>query len=119
MKPTLWVVLLVAGLLTACGPSESDLRTELREIESEMLAIELATRDHMARMDQAAISAAAGSFNAGYGLTAGDYDTVGEGIDVAVEATRRYDVSAYSIEQLRTRFQKLDARKQEILDALQ
>lgn len=118
MKPIHIIILLLTGLLAACGPSESELRSELREIEREMLAIELATRDHLARMDQAAVTVAAGQHSAEYGLASGDRDALGGGIDTAVEASRRYDVAAYSIEQLGERYRKLDARKQEILKEL-
>lgn len=118
MKPLKLIAPLMLGLLAACGPSESELRSELREIEREMLAIELAAKQHAARMDQAAINAAAGSYSAGYGLTSGEYDTLGEGIDTAVEASRSYDVAAYSLEQLGQRYRALDARKAEILQEL-
>ncbi|MBB5353842.1 putative nucleic acid-binding Zn-ribbon protein [Haloferula luteola] len=111
-------VLLLAGLLAACGPSKSELRSELREIESEMLSIELQTQEHLARMDQAAFKVTTGSFSAGYGLTSGEYETLDEGIDTVVSASRRYDVAAHSIEQLSNRYRKLEARRNEILDEL-
>lgn len=118
MKPLRLIALLMLGLLAACGPSEAELRSELQRIESEMLAIELAAKQHAAEMDRASVNAAAGSYSAGYGLTSGEYDTLGDGISVAVEASRDYDVAAYSLEQLGQRYRALDARKAEILREL-
>ncbi len=114
MKLLQLLPLLVALLLAACGPSDFELRSELRDIDTEMVAIQIAAGQHRSQMNQAEVDAFFGSFAAGYG----DYGLTGEGISTATNASRQYDLSAYSLDQLRTRFLKLGKRRAEIVAAL-
>jgi hypothetical protein len=118
MKLLHLVPLLAALLLSACGPSESELRSELREIDGELVAIQVAMTQHRSQMSQSEIDAFLGSFAAGYGSTTGDYGLAGEGISAASDALRQYDVSSYSLDQLQTRFLKLGKRRTIILSKL-
>ena len=118
MKPFHLVPLLTALLLAACGPSKSELRSELREIDGELVAIQIAMNQHRSQMSQAEIDAFLGSFAAGYGSTTGDYGLAGEGLSAASDAVRQYDVSSYSLEQLQTRYLELGKRRTIILTKL-
>ena len=105
-------------LLAACGPSDSQLRAELREIDAEMAAIQIAAGQHRSQMGQAGVDAFVGSFAAGFGATSGDYGLAGEGVGAAADAVGRYDHSASSLEQLERRWITLGARRAEILAQL-
>ena len=96
--------LLAALFLTACGPSESELRTELRQIDTELVAIQIAANAHRSQMSSAEFDAFFGSFAAGYGTTTGDYGLAGDGLHTATNASRQYDHSAWSLDQLQQRF---------------
>jgi len=118
MKPFHLLPLCAALILTACGPSESELRTELRQIDTELVAIQVAANQYRSQMNQAEIDAFFGSFAAGFGTTSGDYQLAGEGISAASDAVLQYDMSAYSLEQLQGRWQTLAWRRAEIIAQL-
>ena len=110
--------LLAALFLTACGPSESELRTELRQIDTELVAIQIAANQYQSQMSQAEFDAFWGSFAAGFGATTGDYGLAGEGLSAATSAAHQYDLSAYSLDQLQARYAILAKRRAEILATL-
>ncbi len=83
MKLLQLLPLLAALLLAACGPSDFELRSELRDIDTEMVAIQIAAGQHRSQMNQAEVDAFFGSFAAGYGATTGDYGLTGDGISTA------------------------------------
>lgn len=118
MKTPGLFAILAALLVCSCGPSESELRSELTAVEGELVAIQIAMRQHSSAMSQAEAEAFFGSFATGYGVTSGDYGMAGEGALVASDAIRQYDVSSYSLDQLRTRYLALGKRRMEILHQL-
>ena len=107
--------LCAALLLAACGPSESELRTELRQINAELVAIQVAANQHRSQMSQAEFDAFFGSFAAGYGATSGDYGLAGDGINTATNAVRQYDHSASSLDHLQRRWRTLGRRRAHII----
>ena len=110
--------LCAALLLAACGPSESELRTELHQIDAELVAIQVAANRHRSQMSQAEFDAFFGSFAAGYGTTTGDYGLAGDGLHTATSAVRQYDHSATSLDQLQRRWITLGKRRAQIVAEL-
>lgn len=76
--------------VVCCGRSQSQLRTDLRSIESEMSRIASAARDCQSVMDQSGFDSFVGSFAAGYGVTSGDADLAFDGAATAVSSESRY-----------------------------
>ena len=118
MKTLHILLLAITSILASCGPSEKELRTELREIDSKLTAINFEAKKYRAQMNQAEIEVFFGAFAAGYGATSGDYGLAVDGYNTATQATRQHDFSSYSLDQLRSRQQKLLKRRTEILDKL-
>ena len=119
MKILLLLALAFATLLASCGPSESQLRSELQSIDSEMTAIRIAMNQHRSQMSQAEIEAFLGSFAVGYGATSGDYGMAGDGVVTTSDAFQKYDVSAFSLEQLQNRYLELGKRRMQVIHQLQ
>jgi len=86
--------------LTSCGPSEEELRAELRTVDQKLMAISLAANRHRARMSQAEVDAHFGSFAAGYGTTSGTYGLASDEYNTTSQASFQYDVSSLSLDQL-------------------
>ena len=107
--------LLAALLMAACGPSDSELRTELQQVDAELVAIQIAANQHRSQMSQAEVDAFFGSFAAGYGTTTGDYGLAGDGLHTATNASRQYDHSTWSLDQLQQRWLALGKRRTQIL----
>ncbi|GAA5117426.1 hypothetical protein JIN84_17400 [Luteolibacter yonseiensis] len=105
-------------LFVACGPDRARLRTELQSIEAEMVQLRIAAEQQRAQMDQAEFNVFIGSFAAGYGATSGDYELAKDGVGTAVDSSRQYDVSKYSHEQLKQRYDTLATRRTEIVTQL-
>ena len=99
----LFFILLVAS----CRPSQEQLRSELREIDSELLSIQIAMNQHQSQMNQAEVEGLVGSFAAGYGATSGDYALAADGTIATSEAIRKYDVSTFTLQQLQARYFEL------------
>ena len=108
----------ISLLVTSCGPSEEELRAELRAIDGELMAIRIAANRYRAQMNQAEVDAFFGSFAAGYGTTSGDYGLALDGVGTASAAMQQYDVSAYSLDQLYSRNMELMKRKLQIQQKL-
>ena len=118
MKFQLFLILSFTVLLSSCGPSEEELRAELREINGELMAINIAANRYRAQMNQAEVDAFFGSFAAGYGATSGNYGLAHDGYSTASNATYQYDVSSYSLDQLRSRQANLLKRKIKVIEKL-
>ena len=118
MKTRYLLPLLVACLMTACGPSESELRAELSRINAQMMSLNIAAQQHRAQMSQAEFDAFIGSFAAGYGAVSGDYELAGDGATTAYQSSQQYDASSYSLDQLKQRFDTLAERRLEIIKDL-
>jgi len=116
MKPILLLMTILA--LAACGQNEGQLRSELQNIEAEMVSLRIVAEQHRVQMDQAEFNAFIGSFAAGYGLTSGDYEMAGNGANSAVSSSRQYDASSYSLDQLKQRLEVLAKRRSEIVSEL-
>jgi hypothetical protein len=50
MKKVILAMMAIAGLLAACGPDKSELRSELRAIDSELMNLRVAAEQHQAQM---------------------------------------------------------------------
>ena len=109
------IILLAFLLITACGSNKAQLRSELQSIDAEMLSLRIAAEQHRAQMDQTEFNTFIGSFAAGYGTTSGDYELAGDGADAAIQSSRQYDVSSYSLDQLKQRYEVLAQRRAEIV----
>lgn len=118
MKKAHHLLCALALLLTACGPSESELRAELRSIEAEMTQLGISAGQYRAQMSQAEFDTFVGSFAAGYGAVAGDYSLAGDGAVSAISANSQAEAAGRSLEQLRQRYSKLNQRREEILREL-
>jgi hypothetical protein len=116
MKQILLIAL--AFLFVACGPDETQLHAELKSIDAEIVQLRIAAEQQRAQMDQAEFNAFIGSFAAGYGATSGDYELAKDGVGTAVDSSRQYDVSKYSHEQLKQRYEILAKRRTEIVAQL-
>ena len=112
------ITLLLACVLASCGPSESELRAELRQIDGEILQLNIAAQQHRAQMSQAELDAFVGSFAAGYGAVSGDYSLAGDGVGTAYNATNQASAANYSLDQIRKRWEVLSKRRLEILKEL-
>lgn len=118
MKKVVLAILAIAGLLAACGPDKSELRSELRAIDTELVGIRIAAEQHRAQMSQAEFDAFIGSFAAGYGAVSGDYDLAGDGASTAINAMNQADAASYSLDQLKRRHDQLAKRRAEIVGKL-
>lgn len=113
-----FLVALVALLLSACGPSKSELRAELSQIDAELMSLRIAANQHRSEMSQAEFDAFIGSFAAGYGAVSGDYGLASDGVGTAVNSSRQYDASSYSLKQIRERTNLLIARRAAVVSDL-
>ena len=111
--------LLLACLVTACGPSESELRAELSQIDGELMSLRIAAQNHRAQMSQAEIDAFLGSFAVGYGAVSGDYGLAGQGAGTAYNASNQANASSYSLAQIKERASTLMKRRIVILGELE
>jgi hypothetical protein len=118
MKKAVLVTLALAGLLAACGPSKSELRAELRAIDTELVSLRVAAEQHRAQMSQAEFDAFIGSFAAGYGAVSGDYGLAGDGVGTAIDATNQANAASYSLDQIKQRHDQLAKRRAEIVGKL-
>ena len=118
MKKAVLVTLALAGLLAACGPSKSELRAELRAIDTELVSLRVAAEQHRAQMGQAEFDAFIGSFAAGYGAVSGDYDLAGDGVGTAVNANSQASAAYYSLDQIKQRSSLLSKRRAEVVGKL-
>jgi Ni,Fe-hydrogenase I small subunit len=119
MKKTHLLPLLLAALLASCGSSKSELRAELQSIDREIMAIRIAVNQHRSQMSQSEVDAFFGSFAVGYGARSGDYGLAVEGAVTTNDAFRKYDSSAYSLEQLKERYIALGKRRMQVAHKLQ
>jgi hypothetical protein len=110
-KHLLLLTLSFSILIPACGPSESELRTELQSIEGELMSLRNAAYRHQSEMSQAEFAAMMGGFATGYGITSGEGDLTGQGIGTVVDAASSYDVASYSLEQIKQRQMELLKRR--------
>jgi hypothetical protein len=118
MKSINVIPFLIALLLTACGPSKSELRAELSQIDAELMSLRIAARQHQSQMSQAEADAFIGSFAAGYGAVSGDYGLASEGAGAAYNASNQASASSYSLAQINERAGKLIKRRLVILEDL-
>ena len=118
MKKAVLVTLALAGLLAACGPSKSELRAELRAIDSELVSLRVAAEQHRAGISAAEFDAFLGSFAAGYGAVSGDYGLAGDGVGTAIDATSQANAASYSLNQIKQRHDQLAKRRAEIVGKL-
>jgi hypothetical protein len=117
-KAILAIIILVIVISVACGPYRSKLRSELQSIDAELVQIRAVAEQCRAQMNQAEFDAFIGSFAAGYGAVAGDYQLAGDGAGTAVDSAFRYDASSTSLEQLKQRHDQLAKRRAEIVSRL-
>jgi hypothetical protein len=118
MKKAVLVTLALAGLLAACGPSKSELRAELRAIDTELVSLRVAAEQHRAGISAAEFDAFIGSFAAGYGAVSGDYGLAGDGVGAAIDATNQANAASYSLDQIKQRHDQLAKRRAEIVGKL-
>ncbi|WP_035600603.1 hypothetical protein [Haloferula sp. BvORR071] len=118
MKKPHCLPLAIILLLAACGPNKSELRAELRSIQTEIAQLSIAARQHQAQMSSAEFDAFIGSFAAGYGAVSGDYDLANDGASTAYDASNQASAASYSLDQIRKRFEVLSKRRIEILKKL-
>lgn len=112
------LLLLLSFTLTSCGPSEEELRAELRTVDQKLMAISMAANRHRAQMSQAEMDTLLGSLAVGYGATSGDYGLAWDGYNTASQASSQRDVSSLSLDQLMSEHRSLLARRREIMEAL-
>jgi hypothetical protein len=117
MKSSLAVILL-ACLLSSCGPSESELRAELQSIDRELMELRTAAYRYQSEMGQAEFAAFISSFAAGYGAVTEDYQLAGDGVGGAYNAVKQHETSSYSLDQIRSRQQVLGKRRAEVMAQL-
>lgn len=111
--------IIIASLVSSCGPSKSQLKAELQGVEREMIVLQAAANRHRSEMRKADFDAFISGFATGFGIVAdsGDLTTVGaRGIE---DASNRSDVAAYSLNQIQQRYNVLAKRREEIIRALQ
>lgn len=118
MKFVLIFLLPLTVLLASCGPSEEELRAELRTVDQKLMVISMAANRHRAQMNQAEMDTLLGSFAVGYGASSGDYGLARDGYNTASQTSFQYDVSSLSLDQLMSEHRSLLARRKEILEAL-
>jgi hypothetical protein len=117
-KPLILLTLVFSVLIPACGPNESELRTELQSIDSELMSLRNAAYRHQSEMNQAEFASFIGTFATGYGITSGEDDITGEGVGTVINAASDYDVASYSLEQIKERQMELLKRRTVIMGQL-
>ncbi|WP_367872495.1 hypothetical protein [Luteolibacter sp. Populi] len=119
MKPAIIAALVLAAcIVPSCGPSEKELRAELRKVNTEILQLQTVAQQCRAQMGQAEFDAFISSFAAGYGAVTGDGGLTIDGAATAYEAANQASAASYSLDQIRQRFEVLSKRRGEILKDL-
>lgn len=111
-------LIIAACLVPSCGPSEKELRSELKKINTEILQLQTAAQQYRAQMNHAEFDAFIGSFAAGYGAVTGDGELAVDGTGAAWGAANQASAASYSLDQIRLRFETLSERRAEILKDL-
>ncbi len=112
MKIPLLLLTLLLGLMQlSCGPSENELRAELRSIDGELMMLRNAAYQYQSQMSQAEFNAMIGSFATGYGITSGESGLAMDGAVTVAGAASNYDTASYSLEQIKRRQTELMKRR--------
>jgi hypothetical protein len=109
---------LILLVLASCGPSKSQLRTELKSVETQMEEIVSAAQQYRSAVSQSEFDSFIGSFVAGYGAVAGDSDLVGQGATTAIDSDHQYTAASAALAQLGRRYNALAKLRTEILSQL-
>lgn len=109
------LIAMMAAVLTACGPSKSQLQARLNQVETEMCQLEMKAQAQRSLMNDAEFASFIGGFAVGFGLVTDNGGLASQGGGAIDEANSQSNNARATLEQIRSRYNTLAAQREELL----